>query len=563
MLLLIFFQIGSCLKVEDMFDFSVNSYLKLAYPRDELHPLKCVAKNRTEHEEVMGDYMLTLVDSLTTAISMRQPNRLLQLLNLLTLKNFDLNSTVAVFEANIRVLGSLSSTALLLEDTKFLKWFSSNNTITQQLRQHQKRLISLGKDLGDRLMKSFATYSGIPTSKVNLRYPLQLYNVTSEYVRAENVESSHRNTNCASAGTLLLEFGMLSKLTSNYTYYRYARRALIAAVHTQTYSGLYGNEIDVDGRIIDIHHSLGGGIDSLYEYLLKGYVVFNDETLLDLFYHSYQNLFALNAYKSQTKYFFKFNKQCIPVLMPPTFHLNVNAKTGQLLIPRINGLAAFFPGLQILFGDVDFAFYHLLVYIRLLEVYPFVPEAFNINVHNVEFNMYLLRPEVYESMVFVKSAFKASNLEIDVTLENLTKDCMARFEKYCKTKCGYASLINLLLKKKEGRMESYFISETLKYMHLMFENEKHPFLSEHFTFTTEGHPIRVMNWKKQMSEFPLFNISIPRIKKIKLTKKCIKPQNPYTNLIENHKFSTFENFIFTRKVRKLLKKAYRKVLFNF
>ena len=43
-------------------------------------------------------------------------------------------------------------------------------------------------------------------------------------------------------------------------------------------------------------------------------------------------------------------------------------------------------------------------------------------------------------------------------------------EKYCKTKHGYASLHNVdNINSQDDRMESFFMSETLKYLYLLFD----------------------------------------------------------------------------------------------
>jgi len=42
-------------------------------------------------------------------------------------------------------------------------------------------------------------------------------------------------------------------------------------------------------------------------------------------------------------------------------------------------------------------------------------------------------------------------------------------ENFCKTECGYAQLNPLTSLKKEDRMESFFISESLKYLYLLFD----------------------------------------------------------------------------------------------
>ena len=47
------------------------------------------------------------------------------------------------------------------------------------------------------------------------------------------------------------------------------------------------------------------------------------------------------------------------------------------------------------------------------------------------------------------------------------REILESFEKYAKTDCGYASLHNVLDKTQEDRMESFFLSETCKYLYLV------------------------------------------------------------------------------------------------
>ena len=543
---------------KQLFDHALKGYMKYAYPSDELNPILCKPQTPI-YKDVMGNFSLSLIDSLTTALTMRQPKRFVKLMNLLRLKDFNINSTISLFEVTIRVLGALTSSALLIKDAKFMSWLTNDSVIYSKVSNCLPRLRFLSQDLGNRLLKSFNTSTGIPASKINLKYGIKAHNVT-DAIKSLNLPSSHRVTNPAAAGTLILEFGMLSELTNNMTYYNFAKRSLFAAFHTRTSIGLFGNEIDIDGNVLNFHHSIGGGVDSIYEYLFKGYLVFNDESLLDLFYISYQQLLKHNAYKSHSKYHFKYNNQCFSINMPSSFHLNVHAETAHLLIPRISGLAAFFPGLQILVGDVNHAFFHLLIYVRLLEIYPFVPESFNINTHNVEFNMYLLRPEVYESMVFVSNAFMKSR----PVLQSLMTQSISNLNKYCKTKCGYAGLNNLIMGTKDVRMESYFLSETVKYINLMYNQNHFFFAQQDYTFTTEGHPVKLLNWKRQASMYPFFNITNKLVKKMKEFQQCQIANNPYISLLNNNtSLSSFEAHIITRKLKKILRKAYRSVLFNF
>ena len=49
---------------------------------------------------------------------------------------------------------------------------------------------------------------------------------------------------------------------------------------------------------------------------------------------------------------------------------------------------------------------------------------------------------------------------------------MNDIEKYCRTECGYAQLSPLTSFHKENRMESFLLSESLKYLYLLFDEGK-------------------------------------------------------------------------------------------
>lgn len=65
-----------------------------------------------------------------------------------------------------------------------------------------------------------------------------------------------------------------------------------------------------------------------------------------------------------------------------------------------------------------------------------------------------------------------------------------------KTKCGWASLKSVIDRKLEDRMESFALSETFKYLYLLFDEENilHQELKDsNFVFTTEGHVLALAN----------------------------------------------------------------------
>src|SRR5438132_699394 len=116
------------------------------------------------------------------------------------------------------------------------------------------RLLHLADDLGTRLLPAFNTPTGMPYMYVNLR----------------TGKTSGTRSNPAEIGTLILEFGTLSKLTNKPVYFEKAKRAIVQLYKRRSKIGLVGEEIDVDtGLWVSRKSHIGGGIDSYYEYLFK------------------------------------------------------------------------------------------------------------------------------------------------------------------------------------------------------------------------------------------------------------------------------------------------------
>lgn len=80
------------------------------------------------------------------------------------------------------------------------------------------------------------------------------------------------NETCTSgAGSLLLEFGVLSRLLGDPTFEGLARRTNKAIWNLRDNdTGLLGNVLDIQtGEWVGLLSGLGAGLDSYYEYLLK------------------------------------------------------------------------------------------------------------------------------------------------------------------------------------------------------------------------------------------------------------------------------------------------------
>ena len=133
----------------------------------------------------------------------------------------------------------------------------------------------LRQDLGRRLLPAFNTPTGLPVAWINL---------------ARGVEAGEGRTTCtAAAGTLLLEMTLLSRLSGDPAFEAAAAAAATALHLRRSLLGLPGTMISVDDGTWQSPRSssVGAGVDSYHEYLLKEYLLTGNETWLDLFLTSY------------------------------------------------------------------------------------------------------------------------------------------------------------------------------------------------------------------------------------------------------------------------------------
>eukprot|EP00775_Hariotina_reticulata_P009915 gene9915-10071_t len=244
-----------------MFDHGYSNYMNHAFPKDNLLPMTCSGRNW------QGGLALTLVDSLDMLLLLNRRGDIQDALTKLEhALDFDKDVKVHVFETTIRVLGGLLSGHMLLAADPGLA------------PGYDGLLLRLAADLGNRLMAAFHTPSGLPGGYVHLQkqrddslqaaegLSLSLRHVMSGWglLSSENISCT------ACAGTLLLEFGLLSRLTGNSSYLDAANHAAFLLFSKRSSLGLVGSGFHVFSR--DWSHkdsTIGPGSDSYYEYLLK------------------------------------------------------------------------------------------------------------------------------------------------------------------------------------------------------------------------------------------------------------------------------------------------------
>ena len=98
------------LLAKEMFEFGYDNYMKFAFPLDELDPIHCTGRgpdlsnpDNININDVLGDYLLTLVDSLDTLAILGNSSEFQNAVTLVIENlSFDKDNTVQVFEATIR-----------------------------------------------------------------------------------------------------------------------------------------------------------------------------------------------------------------------------------------------------------------------------------------------------------------------------------------------------------------------------------------------------------------------------------------------------------------------------
>ncbi|RKP26156.1 glycoside hydrolase [Syncephalis pseudoplumigaleata] len=411
-----------------MFYFAFDKYMTHAFPLDELKPLNCTGRGRDRlhpmvyDNDILGDFSLTLVDTLDTLVVLNDKASFSHAIRLvIDHVSFDLDSRVQVFETTIRVLGGLAH--LLATDARFgfeLDWYNDE-------------LLALAHDLGLRLMPAFtASPTGIPFSRVNLRHGM--------------LPDELSDTCPAGAGTLILEFGMLSRLTGDPQFEEAAHHALEGLWSRRSKLGLVGNTLDVvTGAWLGRIFTVGAGIDSYIEYLLKAEILFDEPLYGRMFEEIYRST-MLNARDLQGY-----------------LYLWIDMHDHSLRTEFVDSLGAFFSGLQVLDGDIDNAIRGHLVYYEIWRKYGLLPERYSFKTHKPTMSYYPLRPEFVESTYFLYRATKNPfYLEVgEMIVESL--------QTYARVECGFTSIEDVVTMEKANRMESFFLSETLKYLYLLFD----------------------------------------------------------------------------------------------
>ncbi|KAF7216943.1 ER degradation-enhancing alpha-mannosidase-like protein 3 isoform X1 [Nothobranchius furzeri] len=444
-------------QIIEMFDHAYGSYMKHAYPADELMPLSCKGRvrgqepNRGDIDDSLGKFSLTLIDTLDTLVVLNKLEEFEEAVRkAVSDVRFDNDVVVSVFETNIRVLGGLLGGHVMADLLK---------QRGEKMQWYHDELLHMAVELGHRLLPAFNTTSGLPFPKVNLRYGI---------VNPLSRTGTESDTCTACAGTMILEFAALSRLSGESVFEEHARKALdVLWERRQKGSDLVGTVINIhNGEWVRRESGVGAGIDSYYEYLMKAYILLGDHVFLQRFNTHYS---AIMKYISQ-----------------PPLLLNVHMHNPTVGVRSwMDSLLAFFPGLQVLRGDLKPAIEtHEMLY-QVTKQHKFLPEAFTTE-FRVHWGQHLLRPEFAESTYYL---YKATG---DPYYLRVGQSIVEKLNTYARVPCGFAAVQDVRTGTHEDRMDSFFLAEMFKYLYLMFsEKSQLPINIDDYIFTTEAHLLPV------------------------------------------------------------------------
>lgn len=414
--------------VKQEFRYAWESYVKYAWGHDALKPL-----SRSYHDWYAHSLLMTPLDGFDTMLLMglkSEADSAKQLI--LDSLHFDYNISVSQFEINIRMLGGLLSAYEMDGDKGFL---------------------ALATDLGNRLIKAFNSPTGMPYRFVNLK----------------TGKTSGSSSNPAEIGTMLLEYGTLSKLTGDSVYYKTAKKAVVTLFNDRSpRTGLVGSQVNVvTGKWENTESSISGGSDSYYEYLLKAWKLFGDQDCKKMWDSS---IMAINGHLSDTA-------------GGTLWYGHANMDTGVVTEPLYGALDAFFAGSLAMSGDTTRAKSLQESNFRMWKLAGLEPEVLNYRTMTVVNGYYALRPENIESCYYLYHYTR--NPEY-LKMGRVMFDDIVR---YCRTAGGYASIKDARNGIPDDMMESYFLAETLKYAYLLFAPAK-TLDFDKVVFNTEAHPLK-------------------------------------------------------------------------
>ncbi|KAJ1898343.1 mannosyl-oligosaccharide alpha-1,2-mannosidase [Kickxella alabastrina] len=468
-------------RVVDATKYAWDAYRRNAFGCDEYHPISRTGTNNTR--QGVGYFVADVLDTLLLMGLVKEYNEGRNFL--VHHVSYDQPGVVSLFETTIRVLGGLLAA---------FHWSGESD----------HGLLDLATDLGLRLAKSMNTSTGIPPETAILR---------SDGMPYASLSST------AEVATLQLEFRYLSKLTHHTEFRTAVDRIMDVLLQASKYDGLVPIYVNAQtGQFAGDDIRLGSRGDSYYEYLLKQWM---------------QTGQTEPRYREEYDRAMDGVKKFLVEVTPMQNLTYIGELTGLLsgapaFKPKMDHLVCFLGGnlalgatkgkplsqvspLDIsardredlilareltetcvrMYLDMPLGLSPEIAHFRQSPASPDDPNQGDILVHQADRHN-ILRPETIESLLLLWR----------ITGEEKWREygwvIFENFEKWAKMDNGggFTGLrdVTEVPPKREDKMETFFLAETLKYFYLLFGSDEKVPLTK-YVFNTEAHPLPMFSWE--------------------------------------------------------------------
>jgi Glycosyl hydrolase family 47 len=419
--------------VVDEFLHAYEGYVKYAFGADQVMPVSMAPNDFFVPGRSIG---LSIIEALDTLYVMHLDEQLHDGVawiheNL----DFDIDGDFHVFEAIIRVVGGLEAGYLATGDPV---------------------LLAQAKDITDRLLPAFTTSpTGMPYQFVNLH----------------TGEVSGPQPPLAEVGTNILEFGVLSQLTGDPTYYRLAKQAQAAVLARRSSLGLLATTIDVEtGQWVDsTDQAPNPPVDSFYEYLWGGWAMFSDRDNLRWFQ-------SLNA---------GIERRLAENFDGHLWYKQVDFQTGATTGRQASELGAFWAEILGKAGQTGLAEAYYGSWTAQLQRFPVLPEEIDYSTGAVVSASNQFRPE------YVNSSFDLFMQTGDPVYSQTALQWFDGMRDNARVPAGYTIINDVTTTPMTlgDLMPAYGFAEDFKYVYLIFSRTPRFDFRNHY-LSTEGKILR-------------------------------------------------------------------------
>jgi mannosyl-oligosaccharide alpha-1,2-mannosidase len=443
--------------VKDEIAASWKAYRKYAWGRDELRPVSKTYKDWVRNSKGVG---LSIFDSLSLLILTNMTKDYDAAIDHVLHKvDFEQNMRISVFEATIRIVGSLLSAFELTGETN-------------------RPLVDLAARFMDKLLWAYNTSSGVPHQQVNL------------------VTHKHWCPDWTSAGAVLSEFGSiqlelrtLSYHTKNPIYDMKATHQMdIVEAHCAP-DMLCPTFVDVTtGMFRDDHLTVGALGDSFYEYLVKQYLLTGKT---EARYHDD----ALAALDAVIRRLLRYSTQSRQAYLAEFMEGRLEHKMDELTCFAGGMFALAAMELADSGRPKEFAKIGAELTKTCYEMWAFqntglAPESVEFVEGNDFTNgpgQFLLRPETLESLFYMW------RLTHEEKYRDWAWDIFSAVNQYCRVSTGgYTGITNIdiIPPEPDDVQQTFLFAEFFKYLYLIFSDDSLLPLNE-WVLNTEAQPLRI------------------------------------------------------------------------